>query len=374
MNFEFRKYNDSLKSVWQELNLKSNNSTFLTNIFWTEFQTKLGKETDKYVVYFDEEPVALIFIEIYRRTTSKYAYLPRGPIFNLEGDYPTTIVQDFFIALKNFAQTYIKEKNLNLFRIDPLINFSFKEILEASGWFKSLALGQVQYTWKTNLKSSENDPSLTTEELLKLQKKDTRYYIKRAVKKGVKVVKATEIKEVKEFVKLMNQTKERNSFWGYSDEYYINQWKYLNKNGKNFIGNDASICEIFLCKYKGKYISGALINYSVKQAHYAHGASSSDPEFAALASPYLLLWSCIEDAQKNGYEYFDFWGVIPKGIEHEWRGLSDFKMKFYGFYEEYTGTYEVGTSNINYLINKAFDWWNYRKLRIGKKAEVRGES
>ena len=355
---EFKKFQDNLKPDWVSIYKNSENSTFLLSLEWINFQKKIGKQVEKYIIYDNDKPIGIFYIENWRRRISKYAYCPRGPVLIDEYINDPKLFTGVIRSLKSFGKKYIRENGLTCFRIDPLIEIGNQESLIKQGWKESLTLGQVKNTWIMDL-SSDKD------KLFELQKKDTRYYIRRAEKSGVEIIRATSQKEVEEFNRLMKETKIRNNFNGFGSEYYNKQWNSLNSNGDDsLVESGASLCEIFLARYNGKYISCALINFSNQTAHYAHGGSTSDPELMKLASPYLLLWKAIEFSKEKGMAHFDFWGVIPKGVSHEWRGLSDFKMKFTGEFIRYTGIFEVYNNFFKYTFNRIIDWWNYRKLRF----------
>ena len=349
--FNFYKLSELIDFDWNDFNSASSTGTFLNTLEWIEFQKSLGKKIEEFVVKKNDQVCSIFYVEIWNRRVSKYGYLPRGPVISDEILNDEGLLKTFFTELNKFGKDFTKKHKLNAFRIDPIIDIHFQSLLKKTGWKQSLALGQVKNTWMIKLDKN-------IKEIFNDQKKDTRYYIKRAEKKGVKIVRAETEEQVLIFNKLMRETKERNEFHGFDDRYYLSQWENLRSENRN-----ESLCEIFLAEFEGKYISGALINFSKNIAHYAHGASTSDPELSKLASPYLLLWKCIEYSQDLGKEYFDFWGVIPKGVNHPWRGLSDFKMKFEGDFVQYTGTFDTYSNPFKYYFNRLIDWKNYRGLR-----------
>lgn len=355
-NITIKKLNEENVELWNRVNENSTHSTFINTLEWISFQKSFGKNTNSFLIFDGKKPIGNFFVEDWSRRVSKYAYTPRGPV--LLDDYinDSSKLVEVFKALRIFAAQYTRTHNQNAFRIDPMIDILHQKELENAGWRQSLALGQVKNTWIMRLDKP-------IDELFSEQKKDTRYYIRRSEREGVIVERVTNPKQVEIFNQLMKETKERNEFAGMSSEYYTKQWNLLNKEGENALPLKNSLTEIFLARYKDKYIAGALINFSNDTAHYAHGASTSDVELAKLASPYLLLWRCIEYAKQMGMKKFDFWGVIPKGVDHDWRGLSDFKMKFNGQFVQYTGTYDTYHNFFKYSFNLIIDWWNYRGLR-----------
>ncbi|MCA9387302.1 peptidoglycan bridge formation glycyltransferase FemA/FemB family protein [Candidatus Dojkabacteria bacterium] len=329
--------------IWEDIQKRSTNRSFLTAKPRIEFQQKNGKETKQFLIKDKEETIGTLYVEIFRRKIAKYAYAPHGPV--LLNNYTTS--EEVYRSLVKFGKSFINEQKLNYFRIDPILEESYQPLLKKTGWSKSNILGQARHQWIMDISASEDD-------ILKSLKKDTRYYINRGQKKGINVIRATDQSTVNDFIELMHQTKERQNFSNFDDSYYKNQWNELNSKG---------MCEIFVSYFENKPLAGALMNYYDKTSYYSHAGSTSDQELAKLAAPYFLHWEMIKYAKSIGCNTYDFWGVIPKGIEHDWRGLSDFKMKFEGTLRSLVGVHEVSSGSVMALIQKAYDWKSYHKLK-----------
>ncbi len=359
MTIELKKYNDSDKELWEDINKSSENTSFLSSLPWIEFQKSAGKETDQYLIYADDQAVGNLYIEFSRRKLAKYAYSPYGPVINWNQlsaiSYQPSAITNYellitriYEELRSWFKKYCNENNVNLFKFDPLIDQKYKSIFEKLGYKKSLSPAQAIDMW-------EMDISKDYEEILAEQKKETRYYMKRASKLGATVEKATTLEQVKAFGDLMTETTARKGFQNYSTNYFLKQFESLNKLG---------MTEIYLVKFQNKYIAGALMNFYKDTIYYAHGASTSDYELSKLASPYFLHAEIIKDAKQKGIKKYNFWGVLPKEIKnHPWRGLSDFKMKFNGEMKSYVGPVEIYANPLKYYANRLFDWWTFKKER-----------
>lgn len=352
MNIKILPFDKNTQSdIWNDIQLRSSNKSFLTASDRIEFQEKQGKETQQFIIFHDEKdnrpfwnsPIGILYIEIYRRKIAKYAYCPHGPVFLSE--YIQS--EEVWTELAKFGKEFIKKEKLNYFRIDPILEEPNRYMLNKAGWSSSITLGQARHQWFMDI--SENE-----ENLLKIQKKDTRYYINRAKKKGVIVKIAEDEKTVEDFIELMHQTKERQNFSNFEDDYYRAQWKDLKTKG---------LTEIFVAYFENKPVAGALMNYFDNTSYYSHAGSTSDPELAKLAAPYFLHWEMIRYAKSRGMTVYDFWGIVPKGLKHDWRGLSDFKMKFDGQQRSLVGVHEVYNLNVMTLVQKLYDWWSYHKLK-----------
>lgn len=346
--FTFEKIENKV-DTWNKLQHECY-SSFLTNNDWIQFQKSFGKNIDRYIILKDDAAVGLLYLEVFRRKISKYAYAPHNPLLIDSIINDSESFNEFLSDLSDFGKKYINENGLNYFKIDPLFFASKKVDIKKNGFVNSLSPGQAKDMWVIDLPE-------TADELLRNFKKDTRYYTKRAEKLGVEITEASTVEEVAEFVAILNETKSRKGFQNFPDSYFINQWKSLNQE------IDIPICRVFLAKHQGKTVAGAMINYNKDWLYYSHGGSTSDPELSKLAAPYFLHYTIMKDGIEKGFKYYSMWGVVPKGVQHDWRSMSDFKMRFPGDITEFTGPFEVHKNSFGYYLNKAYDYYIYRHDR-----------
>ncbi len=260
-----------------------------------------------------------------------YYYVPRGP----RGEAKAI----------EFLLTELKKKKSNsiFFRIEPeeitneLVHLNLKKSLDLQPK-KTLLL----------------DLSLSPEKLLAQMHQKTRYNIRLAEKKGVKIKVAkgscesnrnNENNEVdfKEFWRLMSLTSERDAFRLHGSRHY-----------KNLLS--AKNIKLFFAVYEGKNIATAMVCFYKERVTYMHGAS--DNEARNLMAPYLLQWEVIKATQAEGYKYYDFYGID----ENKWPGVTRFKLGFGGFTKEYPGTYDYILNPLVYNLYELL-----RKIRRGLK-------
>ncbi len=358
LDFDIVPLLDEQFPLWEEVNTNAFSSTFLTSWHWINFQKSINKKIDTFLVYLNNQPVGNLYLEIFKRKISKYAYLPYGPVLDISKIKEISkevnnaeIYEKFYKKLKLFADEYCRLNPLNLFRIDPPVDKKFFFEIERSGWKKSNALGQAKHTWIMELPKSDK-------ELLQMQPKETRYYIKRGKKIGIQVKEAMQEKDLFAFIELTRQTKIRQKFENFHDSYYVAQWKHLGPKAMK-----DPLTRIWIAYYEDKPVSAALINYYKDTVNYSHGASTSDVALSKIASPYFLHYSIAAKAIQEGFKNYNFWGVIPKGINHPWRGVADFKMKFKGKMVSYLGTYETSSNFLKFKLNRLYDNYIYRKER-----------
>lgn len=157
----------------------------------------------------------------------------------------------------------------------------------------------------------------------------TRYNIRLAQKKGVIIKEGSanpdeSAADLKEFWRLLQATGERDNFRLHPFSHYEKLLK-INSTTPGFI-------KLFLASYEGKNIAGGIFSFYGDKATYLHGAS--DNQYRNLMAPYLLQFSLMQKAQKEGYRYYDFYGIDEK----KWPGVTRFKLGYGGRVFEYLGT------------------------------------
>lgn len=344
LNLSIEKYTHEQEQIWEQVNVEGN-SSFLTSIKWIEFQKSIGKITDQYLIKNNNEYIGNIYIEISNRKISKYAYAPYGPVINYKA--VNNQISEVFKFLSTWQVNYARSLGLNCFRMDPLIALDKKNILTHLGYKTSMAPTQAKYVWEIDLKKPED-------ELFADMKKVARYNIRSSEKVGIEIIKATKEEHVIEFVKILNQTTQRHNFKSFSQNYFINQFNSLNNN----------LFNLYLAKYKDRFISAALINTYNSTGYYSHGGSLNDKETQKYGASYLLHWFIIKDLKQNGFDKYNMWGVIPDGmkVDNGMQGVSEFKKRFGGIEKDYVGGLDL-PSNPMYFIQRLAEKYIYRKDR-----------
>ncbi len=166
--------------------------------------------------------------------------------------------------------------------------------------------------------------NLSDEELLAQMHQKTRYNIRLAEKKGVRIVEGS-LKDFSEFWRLMQDTGGRDGFRLHEENHYKN---FLVHGQSNFI-------RLFFAEYEGQKVATALLGIFGRKAVYLHGGSDHTARQAM--APYLLQWEMIRQSRASGAKTYDFYGVD----EERWPGVTRFKRGFGGEEREYPGTFDV---------------------------------
>jgi lipid II:glycine glycyltransferase (peptidoglycan interpeptide bridge formation enzyme) len=244
-----------------------------------------------------------------------YFYAPRGPIFTIgiREEEAAKIMRVLILKLRADYQKLV------FLKIEPAQNI--------------LALGrETNFMAPIKIKSTPDIQPQTTlvldlrieaEKLLAAMHQKTRYNIRLAEKKGVKIIPGSAA-DFSEFWRLMNLTSERDGFRIHGQKHY-----------QNLFAGDNDFIKIFFAEYEGQKIATALVCYFGTQVIYLHGAS--DNQYRNVMAPYLLQWEIIKRAQTDGAKIYDFYGVNEK----KWPGVTRFKLGFGGEIREYFGVFDI---------------------------------
>ncbi|MDD4607288.1 MAG: peptidoglycan bridge formation glycyltransferase FemA/FemB family protein [Patescibacteria group bacterium] len=288
---------------------------FLQSWQWGELQQKLGRRIWRLGVQAGDKILGGTLIIKHDLPFNKsYLYSPRGPILNQKQDLK--IKEILINKIKEIAQ---QEKAI-FYKCEP----SDQNLIDQN--FKKVKSVQPANTLILDLK-------LSLEELLKNMHPKTRYNIKLAQRKGVKI---EEGRDISLFLNLIHQTAKRDEFNPHADEYY-------RKIFQEFKYNQGSGFKLFIAKFQDRVIATNLIMFFGQTVTYVHGASSNQDR--NVMAPYLLQWQVIKQAQEQGFKYYDFWGINPSdvglGYLKSWQGITRFKTSFSGQEINYPGTFDL---------------------------------
>ncbi len=322
--------------------LISKDSYFTQSFLYGEWQKQMGHKVKRFKVLENQKPVGFFQVITYSLPFGKsYLYVPHGPVIkNTSADF----LKDFSKKMTAVAQ----EENAVFLRYDiyPPIKkpSTFQEKMlgkKAPFYSYHSAFFQSKFDWVLDIQKSE-------EELLAEMHQKTRYNIRLAERKGVRVeiIKGKDLNKYFDvFYTLMQETAERGKFGLHPKRYYENIFEDGAKNEN---------INLFVGKFQNEILVTNLVVFYGETAFYPFGASSQN--YRNLMVPYLVHWKAIEEAKQRGLKYYNF-GAIDAGekITHEnWSGISAFKKKFGGEVLEYSDFYDFVFKSL---------WYNLYNLR-----------
>ena len=202
------------------------------------------------------------------------------------------------------------------------------------------------------------DLTKSEEELLKNMHSKTRYNIRLAEKKGVKVREESNDKGFKTFAKLYFETTKRQKYFGHDYHYHKIVWDNLKaKIGHILI---AYYNDIPLAAYELWYLDGVV--------YYVYGGTSE--EYRNLMASNLLMWEAIKLGKRLGAKKFDMWGSLPPdySLTHSWSGFTRFKQGYGTKFVEMIGSYDLVISPLLYKIYNLI--YSLREIYLNLKSSL----
>ncbi len=190
------------------------------------------------------------------------------------------------------------------------------------------------------------DLTKTEEELLKNMHPKGRYNIKVAQKHNVKVYEDSSKFDI--FLRLMNDTQNRQGFYAHDEKYFRNMWTYLK----------GDIAHLFVAEYQNEILAVWIIFKYKDTIYYPYGASSDKHRNVMATS--LLLWETAKWGKSQGCKIYDLWGV------EEGKGFSRFKEQFGPQLITFIGTYDLIINLPLYWLFRLVEnlrWWTLDSLR-----------
>ncbi len=300
---------------------------FLQSWQWGEFQREVSGAVWRVGVV-DDAGRLLASAKLVKKQLpmgKSYFYCGRGPIIAANAKSETEDILNFlFEEIKKIAEA----EAVMFLRFEPA--FSVRRLAENFQIFKTIDV-QPSKTLVLDLTKSED-------EILKQMRQKTRYNIRLAEKKGVKIIEAGE-SDFEEFWRILSTTGDRDEFNLHGRSYY-----------KAMLKMDSDFIKLSFARYGGKPLAASLSVFFGDTAVYIHGGSSN--ENREIMAPYALQWHNIMLAKKSGFQYYDFHGIDEK----KWPGVTRFKIGFGGEIAEYPGTfdlvYDAGWYNIYKMVRK----------------------
>jgi lipid II:glycine glycyltransferase (peptidoglycan interpeptide bridge formation enzyme) len=318
---------------------------------WGEFRRATGVEVERLGVFNDQgrlEQVVQVTFHPIPILGGQAGYIPKGPA-------PTA---NFFPALEDLGQRhhalFIKHEPNVLFPADQTDVYKDLRLLLAANHCQ---IGQAlftPYTFVLDLTPSE-------EELLANCKSKTRYNIRLAEKKGVTIGEDTTEQGMADYLRLLEETTERQNFYAHNRQYFETMWQVL--------GQDPMF-HIFTARFEGQVISAWIVFIYNGVGYYPYGASSRAHK--EVMANNLLMWEVLKFAKQQGCTSFDMWGALGPDPDphHKWYGFHRFKEGYGAILMQSLGTYDqviVPTMYSLFTLGNKLRWqylhWRARFVR-----------
>ncbi|MFV1916978.1 MAG: lipid II:glycine glycyltransferase FemX [Patescibacteria group bacterium] len=325
---------------------------------WGEFRKKAGNQVIRLAGYQDKKLTTALQIMIHGVSGIPF---PIGTL--IKGPKPT---EEMIKSLKDL----MKEENAIFIKLEPNFIVGIKgrkrglksddsviNLLRKSGAVAGRTLFTPTSFWIDLTKSEDK--------LLKSFHPKTRYNIRLAQKKGVKVAEDNSKKAFDKYIDLTRQTVERQGFYAHTEKYHRLMWQTLHENMVKAGGEP--IARLLTARYSppshkvarrhsferrgategrgGEIITCWIVFVWHDFLYYPYGASS-DKHRNVMANN-LIMWEAIRYGKKLGLKTFDLWGREPG------KGFTKFKEGYDPQIVEFLGTWDLVTSSFYYPYRAA---------------------
>ncbi len=265
----------------------------------SKYWTSLWKEENKRVLKIKKQDLEVFGVFQDVKFVGKYLYIPR--------------IRDEQIELADEIKKEARKNNCSWIRIDF---FDKKQLDKFSKFECKKAPHDMQPKDHFIIKIAE-----TEEEILKNMKSKTRYKVRLAIKRGVKI-NVFRYKQAGfddafcEFFDMVEKTAKRKGVSFHPREHYENMFKKIPKEN----------IALYIAKVDGSFVAANIITFFDGVATYLHGATSD--KYRNYMAPFLLQFRAICDAKELGYNYYDFGGVFLNSTDKGKIGITKFKRGF----------------------------------------------
>ena len=315
------------KAIFDEFMAKSPKGHILQTWAWGDLKATTGWQPLRLAVF--ENGRIAGAVSVLKRPLPMFGYClfyaSRGPVLDIARE---DVWERLLAEVKKQARLH----KAAFLKIDPDVpsgDEAWRRAMQKAGFVNAVKGEgfegvQPRYVFRLDIR-----PDFDT--LLNNCQQKTRYNIRLAEKKGVRIESDCAKEALPVFYKILQETAQRDAFLIRSYAYYDHFYDILVPQG---------LASLFVAKFEGEVIAGTLAFLLGDKCWYIYGASAN--RHRNKMPNYLLQWEMIRWAKEHGCTMYDFRGVpgdVPE--EHPLYGLVKFKKGFNGTYTQFIGEYDL---------------------------------
>lgn len=291
---------------WNHFVASRPEANFLQSEAWARANELIGDTPVRQMIERNGEVVAGWQGIVKSARRGRYLEVPGGPLLDWS-DYD--LAAEVIEQLKNAG----RQHGCVFIRIRPQVGESeaTQNTLKKLGLRKAPFHLHAEHTNILDITKSET-------ELLAGMRRQTRYEIRQADKKGVKVSWRSDNAAIEEFHTVQADTAKRQGFVPPGRAFLDAQVRAFGEQAR-----------IYRAEKDGVLLSLALVLFSGEEADYFEAAST--PDSRKYPGAYAIQWQVIRDAKAMGKTRYNFWGIAyTNDPHHRYAGVTTFKRGFGG--------------------------------------------
>jgi peptidoglycan pentaglycine glycine transferase (the first glycine) len=303
---------------WNAIISQLPNPHFLQTHEWAQVKAKYGwkpiyvvwsdKSYESYtsdqLEQLDQSNVVAACLVLKRTAASRFSilYAPKGPLLDWSNE---SLRQRVLNDLQSFA----KQQGAIFFKFDPDVTLgtgipqSADERIDNGGQNVMSELKRRGWRYSSDQIQFKNtvliDLSASEDEMLARMKQKTRYNIRLAEKKNVKV-RVGSTRDLPVIYKMYAETSVRDGFVIRDESYYQTVWEL-------FMQSAEPNAEPLIAEVNGEVVAAIFVFYFSKRAYYVYGMSRN--LHREKMPTYLLQWEAMKHAKSRGCLVYDLWGA-----------------------------------------------------------------
>lgn len=319
---------------------------------WGEFRARTGVRVVRYGVY-DKDKL----VQVVQTTIHPIPYTPWTIGYYPKGNKPTK-------QLINILNMVVKKYNCIYIKCEPLAEASAVTRDTYTRWHEwGLVRGRSLFTPHNFVL----DVTPTEDQLLAACKQKTRYNIRLAERRGVKVAVDNSAEAFARYLQLTEETTKRQKFYSHAEDYHRKMGEVLGRHADTQTRErDRLQAELLVARYKNQIITTWVLFTLNDTLYYPYGASTR--EHRELMANNLVMWEAIRLAKSKGCKYLDMWGALPPEPDKSdpWYGFHKFKEGYGGRHVTYVGSWDYVARPLLYYPLRAVEWVRWKILRLVK--------
>lgn len=284
-------------------------------------------------------------------TRLRVLYIPKGPNLDWEdAALRARVIEDLQILAKREDAIFIK--------LDPDVKLgvgfpgagdatedqcghTIQSELKEQGWLFSPDQIQFRNTVLINLSPSED-------ELLARMKQKTRYNIRLAEKKGVRV-RFARAADLAQLYRMYAETSVRDGFLIRREDYYQTVWNTFQTGMEKPVSAWVPFSEPLIAEVDGQAVAAISLFYFAGHAYYIYGMSR-DAHREKMPN-HLLQWEAMRRAKALGCKDYNLWGAPNEFNENDnlW-GVFRFKEGLGGYVTRTIGAWDYTARPLRYKL------------------------